>query len=369
MLRMIEAKGGATYNSPDFYKNAFLKIQKTINRSIGKLTILLLVCSIIFFLMNEKNARVAVIALCAALTLEMLAFHSVFLKTTDNSKCVISKDTHKKINAANLRVCSNTDKYPPGINILFRTPSIQGYEPFILKNYDRYAKLMEKNKNGSENLLFIEPDIDSRLFDLLSVGFLITEKDYSQNPKFELFEKNNYVSIYKNLRAAPIAYFSENIILLDETKILEAINKQDYDYYNEVYFSEKKYIEYINKNLKKSDIKSQANDDKTATKTVEKNTGLSTAQTFLVTSALSGNNAKPNVCPTGCAKILKSSYTDNSARFEISCNKNCIFVLNYIFFPGWKLYVNYIPREILNINYLFMGVVLKVEDKIVEFKF
>ena len=338
MNSVIDAKGGVKYHSSEFYEEALNKIQKSVYKSIGRLSVLMLAAGIIFLVASSKNRMAIPPAICGLLIFELITFHTFFLRTTDNSQCVISAVEHNRLIDKNYRICSNTEKYPPGMNMLFNTASIQGYEPFILKKYDKYARLIEKSAYIPENLLFINPDVNSRLFDLLSAGYLITEKDYNDNPKFKFLKKFGTVSVYKNLNAAPLAYISNKIELTDDTGLLNLIGKRDYDYNLCVYTSE--YFKGIESFKISSDV---------------------------CDSTLVINNK--NERERGRPFIINQIITDDYARFNISSDKIAVFVFNYINFPGWSVKVNSFERELLNINYLFMGVIIKPGDSIVEFRF
>ncbi|MBP7654875.1 hypothetical protein KA977_15755, partial [Candidatus Dependentiae bacterium] len=308
----IVDKGGINYNSPEFYYNASYKIFNTVKTSFLKfsLTTVLISLFTIFFKKFGKNAVCIPLAfLCAA---ELSSVHLKFLKTTDNNFCAISESVHSEFEN-DYRIFSDSDWYPPGINVLFNKMSINGYEPFILKKYNDYASKIEQSKNVPENLVFIKPDLNSKLFDLLSVKYVITQNTIENNKKFKLFkELKNYdgLKIYINTDAAPLMYISENIIYeKSEKNILDLMNKSDYDFRKFVFTSENTDFIY--------DTKTKLN-----------------------------------------CKIIKKNIKDDYAEFYVKTNKPSVLTFNYIYFPRWKVKINGIQKKLYNSNYLFMSVIL-----------
>ncbi|HPP86867.1 MAG TPA: hypothetical protein PLM75_03280, partial [bacterium] len=283
--QMIIAKSGTNYHSIDFYFDAVKKIQNRINISILQFNILLAVLLFALLFMKEFS----IIFLTIVLIVELSIFHSYFIRTIDNNYCVVSADIHSKLDG-NYRIISDSELYPPGINLLFNKMSVNGYEPFILKKYAQYANAIELSDKVPENLLFIKPDYSNKLLDLLSVKYAITERDDLSESKYKkIYDITDTLKIYENINAAPIFYISAGLKFSEENDMLVKLQNSDYNYNDYVYISEKK-LEFHTSDLK--------------------------------------------------YKIINYEIKDDYAKFQIKTNNKCVLVFNYIYYPGWSVKVN-----------------------------
>ncbi|HPG30119.1 MAG TPA: hypothetical protein PKY81_03480 [bacterium] len=319
----IISQGGVDFNTPEFYINAVDKIYNTVQSGFFSLTLIIVLIGFAVLYLKKFGYKKTIIFISAICAFEIASVHSKFLKTADNNQCVISREIHETFDK-NYRIFSNSDMYPPGINVLFNRMSINGYEPFILKKYNEYAKKIEKAKYVPENLVFIKPDVDSKLFDLLSVKYLITEDNLDSSSKFKLLKKydSNNLRIYSNEKAVPLIFLSEKIISVNDSgKILDLVNDDVYDFSKVVYTSDEIQIDFKNED------------------------GFS-------------------------CEILQSEIKDDRAFIKVKTNQTAVLNFGYIHYPRWKLKINGKPAKIYNTNYLFMsGILNGPGEYAVEFYF
>jgi len=197
--------------------------------------------------------------------------------------------------------------------------SVNGYEPLIFSRYSNYAEKIETAKSTPENLILIKPDYQRKLFDLLSIKYIVTSDNLESVSKFNrlLDYPEHNLKVYENRKAAPLFYISNSLVYLPDSNILNKLDDNNYDYMQRVYTSN-------NFNFKISEKKLEYT-------------------------------------------VKKAAISDNSAEFIIQSNKQSILVFNYLYYPKWKVSINGKPDDILNINYLFMGVIINAGDNIIKF--
>ena len=76
---------------------------------------------------------------------------------------------------------------------------------------------------------------------------------------------------------------------------------------------------------------------------------------------------EPNNGEIGSCKILH--YRPDSIHLKVSANRSTFLVLNDIYYPGWKCYVDGVPQTILRCNYLFRAIKIQKGNHNVRFLF
>lgn len=81
------------------------------------------------------------------------------------------------------------------------------------------------------------------------------------------------------------------------------------------------------------------------------------------------NNQDPGTAHNGTGTCEILSYRPDTIQIRTACKQSAFLVLNDVYYPGWKCYVNGIPQEILRCNYLFRGIRLPQGIHEVRFSF
>lgn len=86
------------------------------------------------------------------------------------------------------------------------------------------------------------------------------------------------------------------------------------------------------------------------------------------------NYAAPNKTDNGAKFSVNEivtidSYKTNEVNVSVNMKSSGILILSDLFYPGWRVYVDKIDKEIINVNYLLRGVFLDVGQHKVRFSY
>jgi len=211
----------------------------------------------------------------------------------------------------------------PNLSIFYHIDTINEYAAILVKRY----YLLFSPVREFFRLDKMEPwqmNYCKEIFNLFNVKYIISSFSL-QDEDFKLI-RDGRIKIYENLGVMPRAYLVPKAIMLkDDEDVLETIQ--------EVNFSPRETILITEGEYKKasSDFPEEEN--------------------------LSGDAFN------GKAKILK--YSPNYVEILTEGNDSSFLVLADNYYPGWKVYVNGIEKNILRVNYNLRGVVIpRGKDKI-----
>ena len=217
----------------------------------------------------------------------------------------------------------------PDIYMLFGVQNAAGYDGF---GVERYSKLAGDMKLWGE---LSDPDrtlrSESREIDVLNVRYLISirkvdDKDLTPKAKSDrwtLLTRTTYADIYENGRALPRAWQATAALVMNEDAILKVIRS--------------------------GRLPDGSLWDPAKTALVERQTNL--PANSLVSDART--------------QILR--YEPNRVSLSTEAKEESILVLSDTAYPGWRVYVDGEPAELLRVNYDLRGVVVPIGEHGVTF--
>jgi len=216
----------------------------------------------------------------------------------------------------------------PNLSVFFHIDSFGEYATILVK---RYYLLFNPVREFFQ-LEQMEPwqmNYCKETLNLFNVKYIISS--FSLKDKDFNLVQGGKVKIYENLGALPRAYLvSKAIMLKDDKKVLKTIQEIDFNLQESILITNREY--------------KRAQDD-----------------------FLKGQENIPLGDFKGNAKILK--YTANLVEIETEGNDSSFLVLADNYYPGWKVYVNGIKKNILRVNYNLRGVIVPRGKNKVQFIF
>ena len=211
---------------------------------------------------------------------------------------------------------------PPNISIMYKLPSVDGYDPIYLKNYAQIVASWSRNlpdfKPASFNRILTPQNIDNLWTDLLGVKYILSFND-ENNPKLKQVYTQGRTKIYQNLNVYPRAFLVEEIInVTTEQEIL-----------SRMYADSKLLLKvaYSTKDLKVKTMRLENTEN---------------------------------------AKI--KSYSENKISINVSTKYDRLLILTDVYFPEWKVFINNKESEIFPVDFNLQGVIVPSGESLVEFK-
>lgn len=215
----------------------------------------------------------------------------------------------------------------PNLSVYFHMDTIDEYAAILVK---RYYLLLSPLKEFFR-LKQKEPwqiNYCKEVLGLLNVKYLISPFGLS-DMDFKLI-KDGDVKIYENQSVLPrVRLVPKAIVLKSDEEVLKTIQELNLSPSESILINKEEY--------------NKAQDD------------------------FEGGENVPLHAFKGSAKILK--YSENRVEIETECNDSSFLVLADNHYPGWKVYVNGIKKNVLRVNYNMRGVILPKGDNKVEFSY
>jgi hypothetical protein len=220
--------------------------------------------------------------------------------------------------------------------MLLGIQSTQGYNPLRYRLYDRVAGAQD-NVGVLRPFTPLMPSYDSPLFGMLGVKYIVSDRNLSEidpgarTDQFDLAFKQNTVHIWKNSKLFPRVSAVTSIFI--EPDIEQAINTGKMA---AVDFRSTAVLAHV-------------------PKTLENGSGA-----IRMANLPAGRN-------NASATIL--DYANNRVTIAVKTDVDAIVILNDLYYPYWRVYVDGLERELLQTNYLFRGVHVKPGEHEVVFRF
>jgi hypothetical protein len=188
--------------------------------------------------------------------------------------------------------------WPADTSILYGLFDVNGDNPLVLANFDRYWESL-----GSRS---------SPLYDLLNAKYLIGRKNVSlDRAKFRLaFRDDPAVDIFENTRVLPRAFLVyDKRVVADSSAAFAAIHAEDFDPARTVILEQK-----------------------------------------------TGEDGPHDIKAALSTDVTISGYGPNEIRLDISASGPGVVVLSEIYYPGWRAWVDDREVDVLRADFLFRGV-------------
>jgi O-antigen/teichoic acid export membrane protein len=219
------------------------------------------------------------------------------------------------------------DTLPSNTNMLFGLHDMRGYDTIILREYVEYLEQIEPQRGipySKVAKLFDQRSLQSPLFDLLNVKYVLTSKVLSL-PDLTLFAQGDGIRVYRNERALPRAFMvGSQVIVASRSEALAAIKRPGFDPRHEVML----------------DVPDPAS---------LRPTSDSATQTHLAADV--------------------TEYGNNRVVVQAAAPDGGTLVLADVYFPGWTATIDGEPATVLRANGLFRAVQLPPGDHTVEFRY
>lgn len=102
----------------------------------------------------------------------------------------------------------------PNINLAYRIPSIEGYDPLYLADYGRLIHSIETDSypelSKNFNRIVTTDSVDNLIIDLLGVKYVLS-LDTLESPKLSLVLEEGQTKVYENTNVYPRAFFTTDI--------------------------------------------------------------------------------------------------------------------------------------------------------------
>ncbi|MCL4418706.1 YfhO family protein [Patescibacteria group bacterium] len=126
------------------------------------------------------------------------------------------------------RVMSTDSRiFPPNFSIMYKTQTLDGYDPLYLQRYGELMAAMARKKPDISspfgfNRIIIPQNTSKRLTDLLNVKYVLSLEPLKDTTFKQVFN-SEHILIYENSSVLPRAFFVSKTLLADSKQ--EAINK------------------------------------------------------------------------------------------------------------------------------------------------
>jgi uncharacterized membrane protein YfhO len=214
----------------------------------------------------------------------------------------------------------------PNLSLIFGIDTIDEYaEMLVTRYYALFHPVKEFYKN--QESISAPVDFGRQMLNVLNVKYLISS--YRLNDDSFRLIKEGPVKVYENKDLLPRAFFVSNAsVYAADDEVLKAMQKQGFDPRTSVLLTRQEYRK--------------------------------------IGEGVAGER-RPHGAHPAELKILK--YSPNRVEIETIGNDKGFLVLADNYYPGWKVSVNGIRRNILKVNYNLRGVFLPPGNSTVTFIF
>lgn len=344
----------------------------TFNWRLYNLAILLIVYSFLFIKFN-KNIKLLFFLLFIVCFYETIIFHRNFIDYNGTDFSLLN-DKYiqylKNDDSSKFRVLSTEHKMEiPKYNIN-NIASAQSYSPMLIASVieyfavgvdGRYNYLDETSKTwfGLNTIL----NYNSKLIDLFNVKYLVGYNVDSYDDNY----KKIFNGLHKNLKYKDrFKFYYDNINISDYDKSLQILKSDSFNIDDVIIVN--------NANIKLGDLSNHIT-DVNSKKNNNGNLIDVNSSKYLETDA---DNIKFNKTEfkseinINVENNLKNDYSliaynFNSIEFDVNILKDSILFLSEVYYPGWKVFVDGIEKDVLILNNIFRGVFLREGNKHVRF--
>jgi hypothetical protein len=254
----------------------------------------------LFLLLLARRRKIGAVLLtslaCLIVFVDLYTFVSPFVRTHEFATAQEKSRLLSQLSTAAQtgRVAASDRLFSTNDGLLYRFPSIQGYDPLILKKYVNFV-LYSQGFPPNDHVVNLQdvPDPQEKLITLLNVRQVVSG---GQVEKME--------------NAVPYAFLVPNALVKPEDHALEFMRSVEFDPLKTVVFTEQ----------------------------------TKHAQSL-------AESARPF---EGSCHLL--SHGPEEIRFRVSCNQPAYLVMSEIWYPGWVASVSGQEEEVLCGNYLFRAV-------------
>lgn len=208
----------------------------------------------------------------------------------------------KRINTPSDRI------YGGGVLMAYRIQNVVGFEAIWPRRYIELKSAI-KGETITDTQQLYWKNYDSKILDLLNVKYFLSKEDLTDK-KFKLILVDGDVKLYENLNVIPRVFLVPNVKVMGESDILTELQKEDFNP-----------LEYVLL-------------EETPQELMDASDSLSDSS----------------------AQIKK--YSANEVIIEAEMKGNGFLVISDTYYPGWKAYVDDIPKRIYRANYLLRSVYL-----------
>jgi uncharacterized membrane protein YfhO len=218
--------------------------------------------------------------------------------------------------------------FQPNMPALYGIHDAGGYDSIILSDYAAFMeaispqlRLFYNQIDGVRRL----GDLDSPLLDLLNVRYLLTVREFD-HPDWKVAYEDPTIRIYRNQREHPRVYLAREVTMVssfgEALLTLTGLGK-----------------------------------DRTRVAVVQGGLPMTGLETDTPVDVL----IHPH------ATIVSESL--NRVTIEAEADRPGVLVLADVMYPGWRVYVDGVSRDILPVNGIFRGVLIDAGKHAVEFRF
>lgn len=124
---------------------------------------------------------------------------------------------------------------PPNFSIMYKLPSVEGYDPLYLQ---RYAELIAASERGRPdinppfgfNRIITPHNYDSKIIDLLGVKYILSLSELKSSKLKKVFQEGE-TRVYENSKVLPRAFFvSETIHVRSKKEEINTMYKNSFDF-------------------------------------------------------------------------------------------------------------------------------------------
>lgn len=292
-------------------------------------SIIFILSSVLIFILSivrKKQMKFAIYYLLfTILVIDLLRFGWKFTPFTrtdwiyPSTKLIslLEKDsTHSRLMSLDSRIM------PPNFSAVYHIPDVSGYDPLYLLAYNQLVASWGRDRPditpAAFNRIVTPTNFESFIADLLGVKYILSLKPL-ETQKLNLVASEGTTYLYQNLQAFPKVFFVDKVEKTKDRQ--EEIDKM---------FSLKDKLRYI---------------------------------------AVSSENINITTGRGSFQDIAELKvYDNNYVRVKTINGEEKLLILNDIYYPSWKAYIDGKLVRIWRIDFTLRGVVVPAGEHIVEFK-
>ena len=213
--------------------------------------------------------------------------------------------------------------FAPNFSIAYKIQSVEGYDPLYLNKYADVIGVWLRGKPivapATFNRIITPQEYSSFWADFLGVKYIMSLKE-EHNPKLKLVFQEGETRIYENTHVYPRVFLTTQVKTYQSYEIIGQLFAQSELLKSVAFTTNKKAYLEENKPLENDEV------------------------------------------------ATLSKYSENQVIVAVQVNSDRILVLTDIYYPTWKVYIDDNPRELLEVDYLFRGVVVPKGKHFVRFQ-
>jgi uncharacterized membrane protein YfhO len=225
--------------------------------------------------------------------------------------------------------------YWQNVSAIYRIQSTQGYSPLKYFMYSRAVGVQTANAEDMRPFTPLTRGYDSPMIDLLGVRYIVTTKELSE------------IDPHIDVSRFPVVYREGDIAVYENPDVLPRVLTP----------SKVRVVSSFDEAIARGDL---ADVDFTETVLLEAVPGTSPDSLDFQTGSLPGSGDVD-------ARIL--SYRNTEVRISVKAEKATIVVLNDLYYPYWRVFVDGEEEPLLRANYIFRAVHVTAGTHDVVFRF